>query len=99
MDLGLDKISGKLGPLVQSSKHYMVFAFLILFCCLYGFLIFRINSLARSEPTDEQVAEKLQKSTRPRIDEEAVSKIQQLEEQNVQIKSIFEEARQNPFAE
>jgi hypothetical protein len=36
---------------------------------------------------------------RPQIDERTVDRIQQLEDRNVEIRSLFEQARDNPFSE
>ena len=35
----------------------------------------------------------------PKIDENAVKNIEQLEDQNIEVQSLFNEARNNPFSE
>ena len=98
-NISLKDLPAKLMPLLETGKRYLALVFLMLFLAGYGFLVFRINSLAQSEPSDDAVAEKLQTTQRPRIDQNAVDKIEDLKEQNVQAQTLFEEARQNPFAE
>ena len=99
MNFELKDIPGKITPLLEASKRYLSLIFILFFAGVYGFLVFRIDSLASSEPDEAAVTERLQSATRPQIDEEAVEKIKQLEAQNIQVQTLFEEARQNPFAE
>jgi hypothetical protein len=66
---------------------------------LYGFLLLRINTLTRQEPSDDAVTEKLQTVKRPRLDKSLADKLENLEGQDTEVKALFEQARQNPFAE
>ena len=65
----------------------------------YSFIVLRINLLNRSEPTDDAVSEKLQSVQRPKIEPELLKKIQNLQDQNVEVQSLFKQARDNPFSE
>lgn len=73
------------------------FIFIIIVLCLSGFLVFQINNLINSEPTDEQVSTQLQTIKRPKIDQDTISKIEKLEDQNVGVQALFKTARDNPF--
>lgn len=95
----LSDILAKLKPLAVLFKTYAVFIFFIIFLGLMGFLIFRINHYARVEPTDDAIQDKLKAVQRPRVDQAALDKIQQLQAQNVEVNSLFDNARQNPFNE
>lgn len=97
--LDLSSINAKLTPVFQFFARYVNLVVIIIFVLIYSFLLVRINSLAASEPSDEAVAEKLEAVKRPRIDEAAATKMKQLESQNIQVQTLFNEARQNPFAE
>lgn len=99
MKLDLKTIPVKLTPCLNIVRKYIVFAFLIFLICSLSFLIFRINLLTAREPTDDQVNEKLETVTRPKIDEASIKKLQQLQDQNVQVQSLFDQARNNPFDE
>lgn len=99
MNLDLKTLLGKLTPLVQKLRSYATFIVFILFLGIFGFLVFRINSLVNTEPSEDAVLEGLQTIKRPRIDEDVVEKMQQLEETNIEVKSLFEQARDNPFEE
>jgi hypothetical protein len=99
MKLEVKDIPRKLLPLLRFFKTYAVFGFVLVILCLFGFLVFRINQFNRQEPDEDAVTEKLQTVQRPRIDQDALDKIQQLEDQNIQVKSLFRSARDNPFNE
>ena len=95
----LKSIVNKFLPLITGAKRYIVVIFLVSLCVVYGFLAYQINSLTQAEPTPEAVAEKLETVARPRIDQDAVDKMQQLEEENIEVRTLFQEARSNPFSE
>ncbi len=97
--LSLKDIPAKLSPLLHVVRRYLGVVFIACFVLAYGFLVLRINSLARSEPGDDAVAAKLQTVQRPKLYQDAVDKIEQLEDQSVEVQSLFDQARQNPFAE
>lgn len=84
---------------VQKIMHYLGFVFVLIMLGLYGFLVFRINSLTTAEPTDDAITERLKTIQRPKIDKEVVDKIQNLEDNSVEVKTLFQEARDNPFNE
>lgn len=99
MNLEVKDISAKLVPALQSLSKYLVFMFIMVVLGIYGFLVFHINTLASQQPDEDAVLERLKTVQRPRIDEEALIKIQQLQDQNIQVKTLFDDARDNPFAE
>lgn len=73
--------------------------FVVVTACAYGFLVYQINRLTQIEPSAEQVSEKLEAVTRPRIDQNSVDRLNQLEAENIEVKTMFDEARNNPFTE
>jgi predicted negative regulator of RcsB-dependent stress response len=99
MNLELKDIPAKLEPVIQKIRRDIVLIFIVTLAVIFGFLVFRISQLAQSEPSETAVEEKLQQVKRPKIDEKAVEKIQQLEDTNVQVRSLFKQARENPFQE
>ncbi len=93
------KLAEKIKPLFRFLKRYAVLIFIVAIVGIYGFLVFRINSLVQTEPSEDAVTEKLQNVKRPKIDQSAIDKIQQLQGQNIEVKSLFDQARNNPFSE
>jgi hypothetical protein len=99
MNLDLKTLPEKLLPTWLFIRRYAVLIFFIVFASLVGFLVFRIDSLSKSEPSETDVSEKLQTIQRPKIDQSSIDKIQELQDQNVDVKSLFQQARDNPFSE
>jgi hypothetical protein len=99
MNVDIKNITTRLTPILKSLSKYTSLAVLLLFLGLAGFLVLRINQLTGAEPGDDLVAEKLKGVTRPKVDQKAVEAMENLEDQNVNVKALFDEARQNPFAE
>lgn len=95
----LNNILSRLIPLVSFFKKYIVFIFVMIIFGIFGFFVFRINQYSNSEPSDEAVSEKLQTVQRPRIDQAVIDTILKLQNQNIQVQSLFDQARSNPFDE
>lgn len=99
MSTEVKDIAKKLQPLIGFIKNYIKFIFLIFMLMIFTFLVFRINQFNSRVPTEEALEEKLQNIQKPVLDDSVITKIQQLEDQNIEVKSLFEKARQNPFDE
>lgn len=99
MKTQLADLQNKLKPLVGYIRTYAVFIFFLIFLGLFGFLVFRINQYARIEPSEDAIQDKLKAVQRPKVDQAVLDKIQQLQAQNVEVNSLFDKARSNPFNE
>lgn len=99
MKLEVKDIPTKLKPVLGFMKRYMMFIAVILGLVIFGFFVFRINQFSRAEPDEAAIEERLKTAKRPKIDEAVVNKIEQLEDQNIEVQSLFNEARNNPFSE
>lgn len=90
-------ILNKLTIVWEFIKKYSHFIYFIVLACLVGYLVWHIDSLTRTEPDEEAVTSKFK--TVQKIDQSTLSQIEQLKDQNVETKSLFEHARDNPFSE
>ncbi len=99
MNIDIKQITTKLQMLLQKARKYIVLIFIVGLALMFGFLIIKIKGYADLEPTEEAVTEKLTAVQRPKIDQKAILKIEQLEDQNVEVQSLFKQARDNPFSE
>ncbi len=98
-NLNLKLIIKKLEPLLRIFRRYSALVFIVVLVGIYSFLVFRINSLTNMEPDDEAITQKLNTVKRPKIDQSSIDKINQLQGQNVEVKTLFDQARNNPFNE
>ena len=92
-------ILAKLAPVIAILRKYLVFSTVIFFLAIYAFLTFQINVLSKRDPTDAQVQDAINAIKRPKVDKVTIDKIQELKDQHVEVQSLFDQARQNPFSE
>jgi predicted PurR-regulated permease PerM len=101
MNKGLDLKSIKPNALVsiilkRYGKH-VGFAALIVVLLTYVFVVVKISSLSRAEPAPSQTVNS--SNLVPHVNQQAIDRIQALENNSPQIHSLFEQARNNPFQE
>lgn len=98
MKIEIKPLLKKVQPLINFLKKDSVAIFLVIVAVIFGFLIWRIGSLAGAEPKQDAIDEKLLSVVRPKIDQDSINKIKALQAQNVDIQSYFVD-RNNPFQE
>lgn len=96
-NLNLKQITNTIKTALSKLQRYSTFMFIISILLIYAFLIVRISVLSQTEPSEEAVAEQSNTIKRLKIDQASIDKIKQLEDQNIGVQSLFEEARDNPF--
>lgn len=84
-----------LNQLTQLRVPLFIFTVMV----LYIFVAWRVNVLSNAEPTEAQISSKISETSSPRIDQATVDKIRQLQDNSVNVQTLFNEARQNPFQE
>lgn len=89
----------RFAPLKEKALRYRVVLFVFLVGLIYGFILYRINVYANVEPAKSTLDERLLEVKRVKIDEEAINKIEDLQDRNVNIESLFDNGRANPFQE
>lgn len=80
-------------------KRYAVFIFVTAMFLILAFFVFRINQYSSVEPSESDFNNKLKTVQRPKIDQSVIDRIQQLKSQNIQVQSLYDQARENPFSE
>lgn len=97
MNIDLKTLPEQLKSYFKALNRHMKFIFIIVILGVSSFLVFEINRLTNKEPSLEQITQQQEIIKRPRIDQETISKIEQLEDQNIAVQSLFKTARDNPF--
>ncbi len=92
--LDLEKLSAKL----QVLRHYSFVVFLLLVVGVYAFILLRITNLSSVEPTDDSVNGQVQASHLV-IDKTIVEQLKSLQDNSVNVQSLFDQARTSPFQE
>lgn len=99
MKLSVDNIAASVLPLIQKLKTYAGFVLVVTFLSVYVYQVSHIGHLIQDEPSQAAINDKLKPVSQLKIDEDSIKKITELESQNVEVKALFEQARQNPFTE
>lgn len=98
-DLDMKKVNFKQLAALFSKRFgkHLIFAAVLLVLLVYVFIVFRINSLAKADPSpDQQVTAS---NSVPKVDPKAIKQIEELEQSNTEVHALFENARNNPFQE
>lgn len=99
LDLDPKKLLVNLNKYAEKLQRYvLVISFVVIFG-LYGFLVIQISTATQQEPSQEDITLQLSTIKRLKIDQESIDKIEQLQDQNIVVQSLFESARQDPFKE
>ncbi len=89
----------QLQKLVAILQRYAVVICFAVFGAMYAYLIYASSQQTVNEPPDREINEKFQGTKRPKVDDSAARTLQQLEDQNIEVRALFDEARNNPFDE
>lgn len=93
----LQLISTKLLADSEKLRKYSLLAFIVLVGIIYAFLIFRINSLSGQEPSEAAITQQVKAAQIPQIDKSVVKQLESLQDNSVNVQTLFNQARSNPF--
>lgn len=99
MKLDLKNIPALFAPVLSKIRQYGAFVVVLLVLGAFAFIIVRINYYATLEPSQAAIDEKVLHLQQTQINQEAIDKIEKLNDTNVDVKALFDEARDNPFHE
>lgn len=99
MKLSTADILVKIRPALAVANRYKVFIFVLAFLGIYVYLVDHIGRLIQADPTNATAESEIKPISRLKIDKQAAEQMNQLEAQNIEIKALFDNARQNPFTE
>lgn len=99
MKLDTANLLEQLTKLLHILRQRAAIICIIVFGVIYGYIMMNVSDLSQQAPSESSIEEKLTDVARPKVDEEVAQTMLGLEERNVTIKAIFEDARRNPFTE
>lgn len=97
LNLNFKELPALLGGYWRKFSTYKVFIFFLAVALLYGYIVWRINVFSNAPASVSEEA--TQRTAQPHIDQDTISKIQSLQDNSVNVQSLFDAARQNPFQE
>lgn len=84
---------------LQVARNNAAFLLIMFLAVIYGFLGWQIMQLLQKEPDQAAITAELKTVGVPKVNEEVVRKMEQLEDNSVSVQTLFDEARSNPFQE
>jgi hypothetical protein len=97
-DLNLKELPQQLARVGQKLLGIAPLLFILVAAGLYGFLLLRIATLSNIQPDASSVNSEISKLS-PHIDQKAAAQLQGLEDNSVNVQTLFNQARDNPFGE
>lgn len=97
VNLDLKSLGSSLPALGKKLSKYASFGFFLLLAAVYGFMILRINMLSSAQPDPSEVTNAQISS--PHIDPKVADKLQSLKDNSVNVQTLFNDSRNNPFNE
>lgn len=98
-DIDLKAIKAKLEKLFKLEARHAGFIVVMLILLVYLLTVWQIGKLSTAEPSEEDKLKAEAAGRLLRVDEAAIKQIQELEQRNADVRSLFNEARNNPFHE
>lgn len=98
-DLNLSAIGAQFAETAHKLRRYAGVSFFLLFALVYGFIVLRINTLSNVQVSDSDVAKQVNASPVPRIDPRAIKQLESLNDNSVNVQTLFQQGRTNPFRE
>lgn len=77
--------------------QHRVVIFIVAIVLIFIFIIYRISVLSTTKASDDQVNNAVKELKIVKLDPGAKAKIQQLKDLNIDIRTIFDPSRSNPF--
>jgi hypothetical protein len=84
---------------VGGLRPYAAVGLFLLFALVYGYLVLQINSLSNPTIDFSEVVAEAKGSPSPRIDTQAAEQLQTLKDNSVNVQTLFDQSRKNPFQE
>ena len=95
----LKSLTDQSTQLLGTLQHYSVLLFVLVVAILYGYLAYTINSLSNAEPAPDAISSQVKAARVPNIDPTVLKQLKKLQDNSVNVRTLFSDKRQNPFQE
>jgi hypothetical protein len=95
--MNTDGLKQNFNSILKQLARFRIIIFLVGLALVYAFIIMRINALGDPAPSLNQPDDTIKQTSH--VDQSAIDKIKQLKDNSVNVQTLFNEARQNPFQE
>lgn len=98
LNINFKDIPSQLGHTGHALARYIPLMFLVIIASIYSFLLIEIGTISNTGPDESAVANQTA-SISPNIDKKAIEQMKALQDNSVNVQTLFEQARSNPFNE
>ncbi len=98
-DLDLKSLGPQALIALRKLNRYAGILFLLLVAAVYGFVLFRIDTLSNVQPNSDDVSAMSKSTSIPKIDPKVVMQLEALKDNSENVQTLFKQARGNPFQE
>lgn len=95
--VSLKELRPLVGKAVILLSRYTAILFFLLVAAVYGFVIMQINTLANVQPSQSDIDAQSKTAPVPRVDPKIAEQLESLEDNSVNVQTLFDQARNNPF--
>lgn len=95
--LDLKSLKTQASASIEKARRFSLVLFIGFVLVLYGFILFRINTLSNMQPSSDSITSQINAAQVPHIDEATVEQLESLQNNSVNVQALFNEARSNPF--
>ncbi len=85
--------------IIRKIYRYKLLIFIVFVAVIYGYSLMRIHSLYNEQPSQNSVAAQNNPLKGSAVDKSVVSQLQALRDNSVNVKTLFDQTRSNPFQE
>lgn len=96
-EISVKSLRPALAKMFHLLRRYSSVLIFLLFTGVYGYVILQINSLSNPAVDTSEVLSEAKALPVPKIDEESAQKLQSLEDNSVNVQTLFEQGRTDPF--
>jgi hypothetical protein len=98
IDFNIKDLPKEFARLGHTVSPFIPVIFFVLIATVYGVILLRITTLSSAAPDPNTVSTQVTELT-PHIDTSSIKQLQSLEDNNVNVQTLFNDARGNPFGE
>ena len=96
--IDLSSLPQLFGQFFARVSRYRVVLFIVFVAGIYGYMTYQIFILSNVTPSNSDVNSEVTSLT-PHIDLNVVQQLESLKDNSVNVQTLFDQARQNPFSE
>lgn len=96
-ELSLKELRPLLYKALRLAGRYSAILFFLLITTVYGFVIMRINTLVNAQPSQSDIDAQTKSTAVPRVDPKVAEQLESLQDNSVNVQTLFNQARNNPF--